>query len=476
MTRYFLFLFFLFLTFKSIGADSTGIISGNVYDNLTREPLAGATVIYGLKSGTSTDKNGYFIFRSNPGNIQISFQYIGYKSFTKTVNLNINDSLVLDIGLDRLVMEIDQLVISAGKLEQKISELTVSVSIIKPEMLTENHITDAQELINKTSGIEVIDGQASVRGGSGFSYGAGSRVLALIDGLPVLSADAGNIKWQFLPLDNLSQVEIIKGASSVLYGSSALNGIINFRTADASPDKAITKFFIESGIFGKPRQKNWIWWETPRIFSNASFSHLQKYGNTDLSVATGIYYDNGYRRLNDEKLGRLHLKLKHNNSKINGLSYGVNLNAGHTRKIDFLLWEDAHTGALKQNETTANRIYGTFIALDPFLYFKVNEFSKHELKTRIQFTDNEIPDAKETGSNALSFYTEYLNWKKLNRYFSINVGLTENYSRIISLFYGDHQSLNISGIHRLMQIREKNLNLLEGLDWNIIFWIKYMIN
>ena len=40
----------------------------------------------------------------------------------------------------------------------------------------ETHITDAQELINKTPGIEVLDGQASIRGGSGFSYGVGSRV------------------------------------------------------------------------------------------------------------------------------------------------------------------------------------------------------------------------------------------------------------------------------------------------------------
>ena len=90
--------------------------------------------------------------------------------------------------------------VTANRTEQKLSDLVVSVSIIKPELLTKGHITDPQELINKTSGIEVLDGQASIRGGSGFSYGAGSRVLALIDGLPVLAADAGNIKWQFLPL------------------------------------------------------------------------------------------------------------------------------------------------------------------------------------------------------------------------------------------------------------------------------------
>src|SRR5665647_1586204 len=158
-------------------------------------------------------------------------------------------------------------------MEQKRSELTVSMDVIKSESLYRAHITDAQELITKTQGIEVLDGQASIRGGSGFSYGVGSRVLALIDGLPVLSPDAGNIKWQFLPLENIAQVEIIKGASSVLYGSSALNGIINFRTADASNIPS-TQAFVETRIYGKPKNKNWVWWDSPRFFSTVSLSHL----------------------------------------------------------------------------------------------------------------------------------------------------------------------------------------------------------
>ena len=164
------------------------------------------------------------------------------------------------------IQQIGQIVVSANKTEQRIAELTVSMELIKSGDFLKTHITDAQELINKTSGIEVLDGQASIRGGSGFSYGVGSRVLALIDGLPVLSPDAGNIKWQYLPLENISQVEIIKGASSVLYGSSALNGIINFRTADAT-NIPVTEFFAETGIFGKPENTNWKWWDSPRIFS-----------------------------------------------------------------------------------------------------------------------------------------------------------------------------------------------------------------
>ncbi len=140
--------------------------------------------------------------------------------------------------------------VSADRIEKRVAELSVSMNIVKPSVISQNHITEIQELINKTSGIEVLDGQASIRGGSGFSYGAGSRVLALIDGLPMLSADAGNIKWQYLPLENLAQIEIIKGASSVMYGSSALNGIINFRTADADIIP-VTQFQHRSGNLRK---------------------------------------------------------------------------------------------------------------------------------------------------------------------------------------------------------------------------------
>jgi outer membrane receptor protein involved in Fe transport len=176
--------------------------------------------------------------------------------------------------------------------------------------------------------------------------------MALIDGLPVMSADAGNIKWNFLPLENLSQIEIIKGASSVLYGSAALNGILNFRTADATSVPQ-SQFFAETGIFGKPKDRNWLWWDSPRIFNSVSFSHLRKAGKTDIGLGINLMNDNGYRKYNNEKLARVSLRLKHHNSKIEGLQYGVNLNAGITERTDFILWEDGYY----KRFTTSGDIY-----------------------------------------------------------------------------------------------------------------------
>jgi len=426
-------------------SDSKGIIKGRVYDNVSGEPLEGATIIYEKTRGGISGKEGYYQIRTDVGNISITYQFIGYKSLTKNILLLLNDTLEINVGLTQEVNQIDQIVISAGRTEQKLSESTVSLSIILPDVLEKSQITDAEELINKTSGIEVLDGQASIRGGSGFSYGAGSRVLALIDGMPVVAADAGNIKWQFLPLENLSQIEIIKGAASVLYGSSALNGIINFRTADAG-FKPVTRFFAETGFYDKPQDKNWVWSKTPRLNSSASFSHLQKFGNTDIGFAGTILSDEGYRRLNDEKLGRVSLNIKHHNQKVKVLSYGMNINTGMTLKRDFLLWEDAATGALKQDESTVQQLHGNFLALDPFINLKKTDRYRHDLRMRLQSLQNKFPSNPNNNSDALSLFTEYQGWFKLTKIMNVNFGVSRTSSRIISDFYGNHDGLNMAAL------------------------------
>ncbi|HPJ60906.1 MAG TPA: TonB-dependent receptor plug domain-containing protein, partial [Bacteroidales bacterium] len=251
MIRPALFILGLFLFLGAAAEDLTGTLRGRVTDRSTGEPLAGVYVIYGKNRGLTTESDGTYVIPGISGEVTVTFQLIGYRTFSVDVTIVEGETVVLDVVLETAVHEIDQVVVSASRTEQRIAELSVSMEIIKASFLKDNHISDAQELINKTPGIEIMDGQASVRGGSGFSYGAGSRVLALIDGLPMVAADAGNIKWQFLPLENLSQVEIIKGASSVLYGSSALNGVINFRTADAA-NIPKTQFYTEYGIFGNP--------------------------------------------------------------------------------------------------------------------------------------------------------------------------------------------------------------------------------
>jgi outer membrane cobalamin receptor len=462
MIRYIVAAIFLLCPFVLNGISTGGILKGKVTDKNTGVPLIGAYVIYGKNLGTTTGADGSYLIENISGNLSVTFKLVGYETVTRDVQVKEKGTTELNVSLEMKFSEINQIVVSANKTEQKIAELAVSMDVIKESFISNNHITDAQEIINKTPGIEVIDGQASVRGGSGFSYGAGSRVLALIDGLPMVSADAGNIKWQFLPLENLSKIEIIKGASSVLYGSSALNGIINFITADAS-NIPVTNFYAELGVFGNPKDRERKWWSSPRIFSSVSFSHLQKYGNTDLSFAASLLDDEGYRWLNGEKLGRLTLKLKHFNRRIEGLTYGISLNSGYTLKRDFVLWQNAGAGALMQQENATIRLHGTYLAIDPFISLKKTDKIRHELKMRFQSTLNRFPESEKTNSDAYSLYSEYQFWKKITGFLDLTAGLTETFSLIRSNMYSNHNGFTLAGYTQLEIRPVKRIKAVAGI-------------
>lgn len=434
----------LLLLLSIRGSLAQPVVQGRVKDAQAGETLAGVYVIWGKSSGMSTDADGLFSFTAAPGLLNVEFRFIGYRTRTETLRLGARDTVFLKIALDPESQFLDQVVVSADRMEQKRSDLTVSMDVIRSEQIFRTHITDAQELITKTPGIEVLDGQASIRGGSGFSYGAGSRVLALIDGLPMMSPDAGNVKWNFLPLENLSQVEIIKGASSVLYGSSALNGVVNFRTADAS-NIPVTTFFTEAGLYGNPPNNNWKWWDTPRLSGNASFSHLQKIRNTDLGIGLSISSDRGYRKYNDESLGRISLRLKQHSSRVEGLKYGLNITGGKSYKTDFVLWEDAQDGGLKQDTSTVSRLHGYYFSADPYISFGKRGKVKHDIRMRLQSSENHFPVRSANNSGALSLYGEYQFWYGFSDYISMTAGLAQTSGLIRSNFYGDHRGLNLAG-------------------------------
>lgn len=459
----------LFCTALSLAAPPDAWIAGKVRDARSGEALVGASILFGQARGTVTDTYGHFAFSHDAGVLQLRVQFMGYKTFQQALALERSDSLWLDIQLEPEVTQINMVVVSASRVEQRIAETTVSMSVIRPQDFQAAQISDAHVLINKTSGIEVLDGQASVRGGSGFSYGAGSRVLTLVDGMPVLAADAGNIRWQFLPLENLSQIEIIKGASSVLYGSSALNGVINFRTA-AAGEKAVTQFFLESGLYDSPRRQAWKWWNSPRGFSSASFSHLQKYGRTEVALGSFLMHDAGYRRLNHESLGRMSLQIRQHSRTHPGLSMGLNTHLGYTDKRDFLLWEDAWQGALQQSPSTSTNLQGSYATLTPFIRFRPNAQRSHDLRMRLQYSGNRFSDAPNNESDAFSAYTEYQTWRGLNAALGLNAGLVHQASWVRSAFYGDHQATNLAAYLQADMDASQRLKLVSGLrlEYNVL--------
>ena len=183
-------------------------------------PIGKAKIVLTQPEKTiQSDSKGYFQLDSVSVPNHLSIKHPGFKTQTITVGSEKN----LTIYLQPKEKEINTIVVSAGRKDQKIEEIPISIEIIKPQLIANKGLSNLAEAVDQSPGVYVMDGQVSIRGGGGYAYGAGSRVLLLWNGIPMLSPDVGDAKWNAVPMEQASQIEILKGASSVLYGSGALN-------------------------------------------------------------------------------------------------------------------------------------------------------------------------------------------------------------------------------------------------------------
>ena len=270
---------FLTLIFILIGSASafaqSASIKGTITDASNKTVLPGASVFNQDGQGITSDIDGNYELKLPPGTHKISFSFIGYDKQVKEITLTEGQSLQLNIALKPSNFNLDIVVVSAGKFEQDLSEVTVSMDVLSPQLIENKNTTSMDDLLQQSPGVSIVDGEPQIRSGSGYSFGAGSRVMILIDDLPMLSGDAGRPSWGFLPVENVEQIEVIKGASSVLYGSAALSGVINIRTAYPKAEP-VTKINVFGGVFSTPETAEGKYWSGNGIRSGMNFLHSRQ--------------------------------------------------------------------------------------------------------------------------------------------------------------------------------------------------------
>ena len=124
---------------------------------------------------------------------------------------------------------------------------------------------------------------------------------------------------------------------------------------------------------------------------------------------------------------------------------------------------NAVTGALKQSQMTAAEFRGNFITVDPYISLRKNDRYRHDLKIRFRSDRNRLPDNEKNNSDAVNIYSEYQLWYRINSFMDLTSGLTENYSRVNSEFFGDHYGLNLAGFSQLEIRPSDRLKAVAGL-------------
>ncbi len=455
---------YFFLSSTLLYSQNTGVIEGLILDSRTGEPLPAAHIFIPEGKGDLADQDGKFQLTLPVGNYNLHAQFIGYIAFIRRIIITENDTLTLNIALTPSIEILEEVVVTAEKSEQKITDVNVSMAILKPKQIERLSTTSLDRALRQVPGVEILDGQPSIRGGSSFSYGAGSRVLVLVDDLPLISGDAGHVQWSFLPMENLSQVEIIKGASSVLYGSSALNGVINLRYKNPG-ERPETSVRLFSGSYLSPKRKELIWWDTPRLFAGSSFSHSRKAGNLGIIAGGYLFQDKGYREDEYKKQARLNAKLTYRSKSLSGLTYGLNTSLMMQNQGDFFLWENADSGAYRQNPAGTSFAKGFRMYLDPSVSYYTEKGGRHSLNTRYYKTVNQMPENEDKNSQFYLLLGEYRYQKKFTENIGWTIGTSINYSRVHSNLYGDHSKMEAAMFTQLSATFFTRFKYNAGFRW-----------
>ena len=262
-------LFFLNVVFIYTHAQYS--FKGTVKDDKTAETLTGVNIKVNNSKGAITDFNGQFSLDLAKGSHKIMISYVGYE--TKLIDVEIDKNMTTYITLSEELSELDVMVVSASKFEQKLEDVTVSVDVIGAKLIDSKNCVTLADVIRNAPGVQLIDGQLNIRAGSGWSYGTGSRVLVMVDDMPILSADQGEVEFNLIPMENIEQIEIIKGPSSTLYGTEAVAGVINILTKDPMD---ISNIELESFI-------------TSHLEKNIDFAYAPKMKKLDV-LLSGNYF------------------------------------------------------------------------------------------------------------------------------------------------------------------------------------------
>jgi iron complex outermembrane receptor protein len=481
-------LVYLFLFFASISCFSQkGIINGVVVDS-KGATIIGASVIYkgDITAGAVTDNQGGYSLSLPVGSVKLVCRYSGMRSDTSTHLIVEGKTLTYVITLQPFVLEFEQVKIAVGKFDKPLEEQTVTMVVLKPELIENKNTRSIETALDQTPGLNILDGEPQIRGGSGFTFGVGSKVAVLVDDMPMLSGDAGRPEWGFIPVENISQIEVIKGATSVLSGSSALSGSIHIRTAYPKA-KPLTKVNLYAGFYSNPSIDGATWWSGSSIplISGVNVLHSERKGNLDFVLGANLNYDHGYigapkpgpyvidtvSNFTDRQMAssraRINFNLRYRSKKLKGLNYGINGNVMFAKSNMSFAWLDDSSG-LYRAYPGAIFLQDQFIFnLDPFVQFLTETDGKHYLRTRILHADNQR--TANQSNSATTYYADYMFQKSYPQLKGIDFigGITSTFTNSFAEIYigsgsPTNQLLNLSAYTQMEHKVDKLLTLSAG--------------
>lgn len=417
--------------------DSLGNFETTTIRKRAEVPIIGARVqLRGTSYGAIADTAGFYQIKNIPRGIyDIIYSAPGYQTFIfKSISIK-NDTITeIDMALSPVVSEASEITVTADRYERKLQELSLSVSILKPDFIVERNSNTLDDALRHISGVSFTNQTPNIRASSGVSFGVGNRVQLLLDNVPFLAPDDGSARWDAFPVDFIERIEVIKGASSALYGSAGLGGTLNIVTKNDFQTR--TSLLTYAGIFDNPAFDIWRWSERARLQSGFELSHAQNFGPFSIYGSLTRRVSDSYRENADFRRWRFFTKAAYQFSDAASLSL-VGTYAEEQRGNGFF-WRNIDD-ALRDGSQTKPRIASDNIIVAPTL--KVNLSRLLELIVRSRYYRSRFEDTDGLNSLSSQLGTEAQLLLDFGKGFVITGGLEGSFTDVQSNLYGNHSAI-----------------------------------
>ncbi|HGY57103.1 MAG TPA: TonB-dependent receptor [Caldithrix abyssi] len=422
---------------------AAGTVQGRLLDE-NDQPVAGANIyIEGTVLGAASSLDGSFTISGVPaGQFRLVISMVGYQEQSLKIKITEGQKLDLQtIVLKSVPLKSQPIVVTAGKYEQKVENVPVSISSVsRMEIEARNSIT-IDKALQYVSGVNMNGDQVNIRGSSGYSRGVGSRVIMLLDGVPFIAGDTQGMIFEALAMNQIERIEVLKGAGSALYGSSAIGGVINVITRPVSEKP---EFSVEAygGMYAKPYYDEWNWSNKTQFMHGIKAGYSRKINDVGLRIAAARDRDDGYRKNDYKTRYNINAKLQYDLSAFDQIT--VSANYMDQSRGNFFYWKDLDNALIPPDDQLSQKVHSVRYyvmpayrkAIDPGSYLKIKSIWFHNY-----FKDNIGDPGNESTSDFFHVDVQY--GLQAGRHL-LTVGLVPSYNMLSSNIFGSRNGLGLA--------------------------------
>lgn len=216
----------------------TGSVTGTITDGDQGFPLAGANVVLlsgsSMVTGAASAEDGSYTLSANAGTYTLRVRFVGYAEVIEEVTIASGGSLTRDIALGQGGVQLNTVVVTASRQNEKVLDAPASISVITSREMEELVAPTAVQALRNTTGVDMaqtgVDRSEVVLRGFNNAFSGSAYIMTDYRhaAVPSLGVNIHSI-MPALPID-VDRVEVVRGPGSALYGAGVTAGAVHYIT------------------------------------------------------------------------------------------------------------------------------------------------------------------------------------------------------------------------------------------------------